>query len=1372
MPGPTGQIGATGNTGLPSVGHTGPTGSTGPTGATGPTGPTGAAGTTGPTGFSQTFTGPYGEPGNTGNYGSSICGPTGPIGVTGPTGPTSPTGATGPTGSRGPTGTIGPTGINGQTGNIGVDGPVSNYITNTNIINQKTSKTNKKSMINYNDLYNIPTTSNNITDSSNNIIIKESDINVMIDGTSSKKQIYTFGKSIGPKIVAVGGHSNHSIMYSANGISWIGIGMTPFSTRGRCIIWSGTMWIAGGQGSNQMAYSYDVYNWTSITSPFSTACYGIAHNAELNMFVAVGENPANNQSIAYSFNGINWISSSFTLFTTKGISVAWNGELWVATGEGVANTIAYSSDGISWTGLGSTIFSSSGKNIEWNGKIWVATGEGTNRIAYSTDGITWTGTATTLFSGTSVGYAIAWNGEMWLYGGDDPTNTLAYSYDGTNWYGLGNTLFTASCRSICWTGKKWIATGQGTYKLAYSINGINWIPVYFSSAANVFGNNGLNIGFNYKRENTVVFPQNLVLVGGGDGTTTTNTLAYSSDGINWTTNTNLNTTGILKNIKTLAWNGKKWIAGSTAVSGGNTLAYSYDGMTWSGLGTSIFQIGGCSTLTWFNDKWVAYSSYSYDGFNWINSSTNSEIIEYPSSNMTGSVTTLSGISYGNGIHNISSSTQRINFWNWYAFDKVINNTSNVWRSDNDSTNNIYDENTGIYIGTTKTTTTDGDKSGEWLQIQFPFQISLDVFTIKCRNNSANIAAPLVFYILGSNNTSNSWNIVYYTGAAGISTWTIDETKTFITTNKNYYSYFRCVIYKVQINAPNANKTFACIDEWKLYERKSKYLEHNTNIIVSGLNKEKDTSLQFPCIAYSYDGINWTNTSFNGFTQVNSISWDGMKWLAVGTGTNTLAISYNGINWTGLGTSLYLTSGTFIKWNGTMWISSGTGSTNKMAYSYDGINWTGIVTSPFTNGANYINWINNKWIATGLETTGGGGSGNYTIAYSYDAINWTSVGSTTSPIYGAGNIVGYNNKVPSVNIKHAMLAIGNSSTTNANNTNSIAYSIDGIKWTGYNIANFSSNTYNYSNIKWVNNKYYAGTNSSNELTYSYDGMNWLTLPGTQSGSLFNSSCNYVIYNGSTYVAVGKSNNTIAWSTDGLNWTGLGSSFFSLEGYSLGWNGKKLIAGGRGTNSILESTNGINWVNNTDVTNTLESCFGIIWHYNKWIAIGNTATPTSIILISYYGITWTSVSTAITNPKVIVSNEKIVIAAGTNLLTSIDNGLNWTVQTGATVLSTWNSITWNSSLNRWFATGSGPSDTMAYSTDGITWYGLGKSIFDNVGYSITSNNNFGTYLSDSQIILNKNTFEENQKLDICSDKYYNDGFTNMSTHIRSKNYNDLN
>jgi hypothetical protein len=80
-------------------------------------------------------------------------------------------------------------------------------------------------------------------------------------------------------------------------------------------------------------------------------------------------------------------------------------------------------------------------------------------------------------------------------------------------------------------------------------------------------------------------------------------------------------------------------------------------------------------------------------------------------------------------------------------------------------------------------------------------------------------------------------------------------------------------------------------------------------------------------------------------------------------------------------------------------------------------------------------------------------------------------------------------------------------------------------------------------------------------------------------------------------------------------------------------------------------------------------------------------------------------------------------------------------------------------------------MAYSNDGITWYGLGKSIFDNIGYSITANNNFGTYLSESQIILNKNTFEENQKLDICSDKYYNDGFTNMSTHIRSKNYNDL-
>lgn len=91
-------------------GPTGPTGATGATGSTGPVGPAGPAGPTGATGATGA-TGPIG-----------LTGPAGPTGPIGPTGPTGPTGATGPIGLTGPAGPIGATGATGPAGPPGANG--------------------------------------------------------------------------------------------------------------------------------------------------------------------------------------------------------------------------------------------------------------------------------------------------------------------------------------------------------------------------------------------------------------------------------------------------------------------------------------------------------------------------------------------------------------------------------------------------------------------------------------------------------------------------------------------------------------------------------------------------------------------------------------------------------------------------------------------------------------------------------------------------------------------------------------------------------------------------------------------------------------------------------------------------------------------------------------------------------------------------------------------------------------------------------------------------------------------------------------------------------------------------------------------------
>ena len=60
-------------------------------------------------------------------------------------------------------------------------------------------------------------------------------------------------------------------------------------------------------------------------------------------------------TLAYSNNGIEWTGIGNSIFTNECDAVAWNGTLWVAGGGGT-NTLAYSNNGIEWTGIGSSIF--------------------------------------------------------------------------------------------------------------------------------------------------------------------------------------------------------------------------------------------------------------------------------------------------------------------------------------------------------------------------------------------------------------------------------------------------------------------------------------------------------------------------------------------------------------------------------------------------------------------------------------------------------------------------------------------------------------------------------------------------------------------------------------------------------------------------------------------------------------------------------------------------------------------------------------------------------------------------------------------------------------------------------------------------------
>ena len=120
----------------------------------------------------------------------------------------------------------------------------------------------------------------------------------------------------GHVFIAVGSGAN-TISYSIdNGVTWIGLGNSIFSSVAYGICWNGKMFIAGGSGTNTIAYSYNGINWTGLgTSVFSTYAYGICWNGSV--FVAVG---CGTNTIATSIDGITWTGSLSTI-TNMGLGI-------------------------------------------------------------------------------------------------------------------------------------------------------------------------------------------------------------------------------------------------------------------------------------------------------------------------------------------------------------------------------------------------------------------------------------------------------------------------------------------------------------------------------------------------------------------------------------------------------------------------------------------------------------------------------------------------------------------------------------------------------------------------------------------------------------------------------------------------------------------------------------------------------------------------------------------------------------------------------------------------------------------------------------------------------------------------------------------
>jgi hypothetical protein len=271
------------------------------------------------------------------------------------------------------------------------------------------------------------------------------------------------------------------------------------------------------------------------------------------------------------------------------------------------------------------------------------------------------------------------------------------------------------------------------------------------------------------------------------------------------------------------------------------------------------------------------------------------------------------------------------------------------------------------------------------------------------------------------------------------------------------------------------------------------------------------------LAYSYDGLTWTDASSPFNLYVEGIAWNGSLWVAVAStdSTVTIATSPDGIIWTPRTNPFSVRGGKAcgIAWNGSLWVAVGAGSVS-ISTSPDGIIWTG-QGNPFNGGGNTIAWNGLRWVA--------GGYGSATIVTSSDGFSWVSVENPFNVVKG----IAWNGSL--------FVAVG----ANEDETVQIATSPDGLIWTPTFNNPFSGGTGHavaWNGLRWVA----VGNVYSSIIATSIDGMTWTEVANPIS------YINGIAWNGSLWVAVGGGSVSIATSPDGIIWTPIASPNTGLQG----------------------------------------------------------------------------------------------------------------------------------------------------------------------------------------------------------------------------------
>jgi len=509
----------------------------------------------------------------------------------------------------------------------------------------------------------------------------------------------------------------------------------------------------------------------------------------------------------------------------------------------------------------------------------------------------------------------------------------------------------------------------------------------------------------------------------------------------------------------------------------------------------------------------------------------------------------------------------------------------------------------------------------------------------------------------------------------------------------------------------------------------------SRIIITGANG---------AIAYSDDGINFSNCSANTANWLVSVAASATKVVAVGD-NGAVYTSTNGANWTlqsappGLGDS-WLTSITY--GNGVFVTTGDTGYPGGISYianSGDGIHWTNQTPTALFTETNVGDLENVAWVNSSGSRTNFPYPGFWTVGDNYGKA------SNSYALYSTNNGVSwslFNFTIPSSNVLYSVATDKTTAMLSGNSEARLGSANSGqILWseqTGVALTNAPP---------WT---YFAGISQSNGL-YELAGDDGMLVQSYLAGGSYNWNTAYdsvrdwlwqVTAVGGLYVAVGD-NARIMTSGDGADWdveevnltnsiTGTNTVFLCVGGNTnllLAAGSQGSLAASLNTSVPIVETNldgsfstnnasalGVIWYSLSAPAATTNDLGGICVFSNQFFLTSDDGLIFSLTCTNFAclnatnvnpligGQNWTKASTPVTSDlagicvltNAYVTNGLLVACGDAGSILTSSNGINWTVRTSGTT----NGLLRARCLNGVLLI-TGENGTLLSSTNGINW-----------------------------------------------------------------------